>query len=89
MAVFEQQRGHSELVQVLAGVVITGCESFLSSTVLCGFHVVLTHSLLGEGHVGQTLTDMSNEHTLSGKHGLCVYHQVQGDSIVAHSEKTG
>lgn len=70
MTGFEQQRGRFHLVQVAAGVVITswGCESFLRTTVSCAFHVVLTHPPLGTGHVGQSLTDMSNEHTVSGKH---------------------
>lgn len=66
----EQQRGHFQVVQVPAGVVIASCsgESFLSTTVSCAFHVVLTHSLPGKGHVGQALTDMPHEHTVSGRH---------------------
>lgn len=60
MTGFKQQRGHFELVSVLAGVVIIslGCESFLSTTVSCAFHVVLTHPPVRKGHIWQLLTDM-------------------------------
>lgn len=72
--------------QVIGWVVIACCgrESFLSTTVSCAFHVVLSHSLAGRGHVGQDLTDVLNEHRLSGGNTERVYHQEHGDSTVAH-----
>lgn len=50
MTLFRQQRGHFDLVQVTAAVVITscGCESFLNTMVSCACHVVLSHYPPGE-----------------------------------------
>lgn len=72
MTPFQQQRGHFQLFEVLAGVVITtwDCESSLGTSVSCAFHVVLTHSQMRKGHGGVPLTDMSNENILSRKHWL-------------------
>lgn len=65
MTDFIQQREHFLLDHILPELPARGCESFLSTTVSCAFHVVLSHSPPGIGHVGQPLPDVPNEHILS------------------------